>query len=138
MGLKVSSSELDPANQTDVQVIDSVMPFSFSSEMRADIAVNLDWRHGNGPWQPVASDAALDEIHFSSLSLSGADSSKGRADEAHHAAVARNPVSAVDVDRAIGYLCEMEKALDTWATDNPAKLPGDDPYDPAKIVPTVP
>jgi hypothetical protein len=126
MGLKVSYSELDPANQTDVQVIDSVMPFSFSSEMHADVAVNLDWRHGNGPWHYTKTHEALVEINFSSRTAHAAHASKPvSAEEAGKPAPAENP----DVARAIKYLCDMEAALDQWAIDNPAPKRGDDPPD---------
>jgi hypothetical protein len=116
MGLKVSFTELDPDNQTDVQVIDAVHPFSFSSEMRADIAVNLDWRHGDGPWKKTATDEALIAIEFSAAkdAMPASPSKKTtRTPTAHPMGVSD------DVNRAIGNVCLMEKALDQWNTVHP-------------------
>ena len=114
MGLKPTYSEPDPDHQTNVQVIDSVLPFSFSSEMRADIAVNLDWCNGSGPWQKTSTADALIEIEFSSAK-------RGYTREAVEELVAD------DVKNAIEKLRAMERALDMWAQDHkPPPKPGDD------------
>jgi hypothetical protein len=135
MGLKVSCTELDPENLTDVQVIDSVLPFSFSGEMRADIAVNLDWRHGNGPWQQTGTEKALIKIEFSA-------EKDARLAPAYEEVKAAPPASSVkvvvpasrsvpeDVNRAIDNICLMERALDQWNLAHPppkkrsGQLPG--------------
>jgi hypothetical protein len=102
MGLLPTYSELDPENLTNVQVIDSVFAFSFSSEMRADIAVNLDWCQGNGAWQHTGTADALIKIEFS-FAMPGASP------QAVEKAVAD------DVKTAIGRVCALEDALDQWA-----------------------